>query len=122
MTTLSLPDREIRQFIRTQRTDVRGDYTPLDVEIYLRAIVVTVSACRWPFSELDANTSLYRELGWTQETVESFHEVLEQVFGVALPMLECLCARTLGDLSGLVGRALLRADRMASGEPAPACA
>ena len=109
--------REFRELIASQRSNVRDDYVPRDIEVYVKSVVVTLSAS-WPYSELGATTRLYRDLGWNQETVGELRGTLEQVFGLELPGLEFICARSLNDVFEIVKRRLRCDGRMPTPLPA----
>lgn len=106
--------RDIECLIRSERSNVRSDYTSAEVQVYARSLIVALTGT-WHFSALSLDVHLYRDVRWNQDGVEQYRELLEEVFGIALPPLQFLCARTVGDVCDRVMAALSRESRMAAG-------
>lgn len=106
---------EIRQDIealrRRERTNVRADLTPGEVRLYARSIIVTITGT-WHYSALSLDVHLYRDVGWNQDAVDEYREVLEEFFGVPLPAVPFYFARSVADVCDQVMRALRRECRM----------
>ena len=108
--------REIAHFIGRERSNFRMDYTPFDVQLYARSLIVALTGT-WHFSAVTPAVHLYRDVRWTQDDVDRYRRVLEEVFGIELAALPFFCARTVGDACERVTRALVREGRMRSGVP-----
>lgn len=108
--------REIATLIGRERSNVRTDYTSFDVQLYARSLIVALTGT-WHFSAITLDVHLYRDVRWNQADVARYREVLEAVFGVTLPPVPFLCARTVGDVCERVMRELGREGRMRSGMP-----
>ena len=108
--------REIANLIGRERSNIRMDYTPFDVQLYARSLIVALTGT-WHFSAITLNVHLYHDVRWTQEDVDRYRRVLEEVFGIELAIVPFFCARTVGDVCERVTRALVREGRMRSGAP-----
>lgn len=102
---------ELELLIQQHGTRVRDDFATHDLAIYVRSLILLSSGQR-SFSAVTGDTHLYRELGWTGETVARFRSILETVFRVELPQWGFLSARTVADVTGLLVRALERERRV----------
>jgi hypothetical protein len=110
--------RDIEARIEQHDTRLRDDFDDRDIGIYVRTLIVAMSGdC--DFSSVTPATHLYRDLCWTVDSASRFRTTLESVFRVELAQWEFLCARTVQDLTTLLGRALSR-DRRRSGGSSPA--
>lgn len=106
---------EVRQDIealkRRERTHVRADLTPADVQLYSRGLIVELTGT-WSYSALSLDVHLYRDVGWNQDAVDEYREVLEGFFGVSLPSIPFYFARSVADVCDQVVRALRSERRM----------
>lgn len=102
---------ELELLIQQHGTRVRDDFETHDLAIYVRSLIL-LSSRQLSFSSVTADTHLYRELGWTGETVARFRCTLETVFRVELPRWGFLSARTVTDVTRLLARALERERRV----------
>ncbi|HET9603069.1 MAG TPA: hypothetical protein VFO96_02180 [Gemmatimonadales bacterium] len=109
--------RDIEALIQQQDTRLRDDFDDRDIGIYVRTLMVVMSECQ--YSAIRQDTHLYRDLHWTIESADRFRAILESVFRVELAQWEFLCARTVQDVTTLLGRALSR-DRRRAGGSSPA--
>ncbi|HEU4828388.1 MAG TPA: acyl carrier protein [Gemmatimonadales bacterium] len=108
---------ELRTLIRQGATTSRHDYTPADVELYVKSLVVAFTGT-WQYSRLTTRTHLYRDVRWDQAGVEQYRVALEELFGITLAPIPFLVARTVGDVCDQVLRGLVREGRAMTGPPA----
>jgi hypothetical protein len=106
--------RDIEALIQQHDTRLRDDFNDRDIGIYVRTLIVALTG-NCDFSAVTPDTHLYRDLRWTIESADRFRTTLESVFRVELPQWEFLCARTVLDVTTLLGRALARDRRRSSG-------
>lgn len=109
--------RDLRTLIDQGSTTSRHDYTPAEVELYAKSLIVAFTGT-WQYSRLTTQTHLYRDVRWDQAGVEQYRAALEELFGIALAPIPFLCARTVGDVCDLLIRALVRQGRVLTGPPA----
>lgn len=110
--------RDIEALIQQQETRLRDDFDDRDIGIYVRTLLITMNG-EYHFSAITPETHLYRDLRWTVQSANRFRVTLETVFRVELPQWEFLCARTVRDITTLLGRALSR-DGRRLGDSSPA--
>ncbi len=108
--------QDIEALIRRERTRVRSDLTPDEVQVYARSMIVTLTGT-WSYSALSLDVHLYRDVGWDQDAVDEYREVLEDFFGVSLPSVPFYFARSVADVCGQVMRALRNDRRMLAAVP-----
>lgn len=108
--------REIQDLIEQLSTTTRRDFDASDVEIFCKSLIVAFTGT-WHYSSLTADTHLYRDVRWGQGGVERYREALEELFGIEIPQLQFLCARTVGDVRDQVLRVLRREGRAMSLRP-----
>ena len=109
--------RELRTLIRQGATTSRRDYTPSEVELYAKSLIVAFTGT-WQYSRLTARTHLYRDVRWDQAGVEQYRLALEELFGITLAPIPFLVARTVGDICDQILRCLVREGRALTGPPA----
>ena len=109
--------RDLRTLIERGGTTSRDDYTPSEVELYVKSLIVSFTGT-WEYSRLTVQTHLYRDVRWTQASIEQFRLALEELFGVPLAPIPFLCARTVADVCDQVHRRLVREGRAFGGPPA----
>ena len=109
--------RDLRTLITQGGTTSRDDYTPSEVELYVKSLIVSFTGT-WEYSRLTAQTHLYRDVRWDQSGIEEFRLALEQLFGITLAPIPFLCARTVADVCDQVHRRLVREGRVFGGPPA----
>lgn len=103
--------QDIEALIRRERTNVRADLTPGEIRMYARSVIVMITGT-WHYSALSLDVHLYRDVGWNQDAVDEYREVLEEFFGVPLPSVPFYFARSVADVCDQVMRALRRDRRM----------
>ena len=103
--------QDIEALMRRERTHVRADLTPGEIQLYARSIIVMITGT-WHYSALSRDVHLYRDVSWDQDAVDEYREVLEEFFGVPLPSIPFYFARSVADVCDQVMRALRRECRM----------
>jgi acyl carrier protein len=109
--------RDLRTLISQGATTSRRDYTPAEIELYAKSLIVAFTGT-WQYSRLTTQTHLYRDVRWDQAGVEQYRMALEELFGIALAPIPFLCARTVGDVCDQILRCLMRQGRALTGPPA----
>ena len=108
--------QDIEALIRRERSDVRADLTLGEIQLYTRSMIVIITGT-WHYSALSLDVHLYRDVGWSQDAVDEYREVLEEVFGVPLPSIPFFFARSVADVCDQVMRVLRRECRMLAAVP-----
>ena len=108
--------KDIEALIQRERSNIRSDYTEAEVQLYARSLVVALTGT-WHFSALHMDIHLYRDVLWDQQAVERYRQALEEVFGVEVPWMQFLCARTMADVCHQVMRVLRREGRTRAHSP-----
>lgn len=109
--------RDLRTLIHQGATTSRSDYTPSEIELYVKSLIVAFTGT-WEYSRLTTGTHLYRDVRWDQSGIEQYRLALEELFGISLPPIPFLCARTVADVCDQVLRRLVREGRAGSSPPA----
>jgi len=104
--------QDIDALIEQQDTRRRSDFDTRDLAVYVRGLLVAMTGT-WQYSALNDTVHLYRDVRWSKDEIERFRQTLETVFRVELPAWEFLCARTVGDVTVVLGKALERERRIA---------
>ena len=102
--------KDIEALVQRENTNHRSDYTEAEVQLYARSLVVALTGT-WHFSALHMDIHLYRDVLWDQQAVEKYRRTLEEVFGVEVPWMQFLCARTMADVCHQLMRVLHRQGR-----------